>query len=66
MVDQTGLEPTTVLPWATGVMFALIGMFALYVSSRAGGSPMYWIGLAIFGFSILAIFFLISKSSDQE
>jgi hypothetical protein len=65
MVDQTVLKPTTVFPWATGVMLALIGMVALYVSSRAGGSPLYWIGLAIFGFSILAIFFLISRASDQ-
>lgn len=65
MVDQNGLKPETVLPWATGAMFALIGLFALYVSSRANGSPMYWIGLAIFGFSVLAIFFLIAKSSDH-
>lgn len=65
MAERTGLNPTAVLPWATGAMFALIGFFALFVSSRAGGSPMYWIGLGIFGFSVLAIFFLISRYSDQ-
>ena len=66
MADQTELNPNAVLPWTAGAMFALIGFFALLVSSRAGGSLLYWIGLGIFGLSVLAIFFLIARSFDRK
>ena len=47
-------------------MFVLIGFFSLLIASRAGGSPMYWIGLGVFVLSILAIFYLIAKAADHS
>ena len=66
MADLSEEKSSTILPWVSGAMLAIIGIFALYVSSRAGGKPMYWIGLAIFGLSVLANFYLISRSGDPE
>jgi hypothetical protein len=66
MADHSEFNFAGVLPWATGAMFALIGFFALFVSSRAGGSAMYWIGLGIFALTVLAIFFLIAKASEHS
>jgi len=65
MADRSEFQIASALPWASGFMFALIGFFALLVASRAGGSLMYWIGLAIFALAVLAIFFLIAKAADH-
>jgi len=66
MADQHNLDLTTILRWAVGVMFTLIGFFALLVASRAGGSLMYWIGIGMFLLCVLAIFFMIAKSFDSN
>lgn len=50
----------------SGVMFGLIGLVALLISSRADGSPLYWIGLGIFVLCIAGIFFLIHKATSPE
>lgn len=65
MSDRSDFNITPILPWASGAMFVLIGFFALMIASRAGASPMYWIGLAVFVLSTLAIFFLIAKAADH-
>jgi len=66
MSDRSDFDLTPILPWASGGMFALIGFFALLIASRAGGAMTYWIGLGIFVASVLAIFYLIAKSSDHS
>lgn len=47
----------------SGVLFGLIGIVALSLSSRAGGEPLYWIGIGIFVLSIAGIFFLIHRAT---
>jgi hypothetical protein len=64
MADRSEFNITPVLPWASGAMFVLIGFVALLVASRAGGEPLYWIGLGVFVLATLAVFFLISKAAD--
>lgn len=50
----------------SGVMFGLIGLVALVLSSRADGSPLYGIGIGIFVLCIAGIFFLIHKATSHD
>jgi hypothetical protein len=65
--SQTGGSPLTgSLMTLSGVMFGLIGLVALSLSSRAEEAPLYWIGIGVFGLCIAAIFFLIHQATADD
>jgi 2-methylisocitrate lyase-like PEP mutase family enzyme len=47
--------------WIAGAMFAIIGVFSLYLASRAEDKVMYFGGIAFFVATVLFIFWLITK-----
>jgi len=52
--------------WVVGTLFAVIGVFSLYLASKAEDRVMYAGGIAFFIASILFIFWLIKKVTDGK
>jgi 2-methylisocitrate lyase-like PEP mutase family enzyme len=52
--------------WVVGALFAIIGVFSLYLASRAEDKVMYAGGIVFFIASILFIFWLIKKVTDGK
>ncbi|MBK8176164.1 MAG: hypothetical protein IPK66_13165 [Rhodospirillales bacterium] len=52
--------------WVVGFMVAVIGLFALYIASRAEEATMYYTGLAFFVGSVLFNFLQIKQSFDEQ
>lgn len=52
--------------WVVGFMVALIGVFALFISSRAEDLMMYYTGIVFFIASVLFNFLQIKQSYDEQ
>ena len=52
--------------WVVGMMVAVIGLFGLYLSSRAEDAIMYYVGIAFFVGSLLFNFFQIKQAYDDQ
>jgi 2-methylisocitrate lyase-like PEP mutase family enzyme len=52
--------------WVVGTLFAIIGVFSLYLASKAEDQTMYAGGLVFFIASVLFIFWLIKKVTDGK
>jgi 2-methylisocitrate lyase-like PEP mutase family enzyme len=52
--------------WVVGTLFAIIGVFSLYLASKAEDRVMYAGGIVFFIASILFIFWLIKKVTDGK
>ena len=52
--------------WVVGALFAVIGLFSLYLASKAEDQMMYVGGIAFFFASVLFIFWLINKVTDEK
>ena len=51
--------------WVVGFMVAGIGLFALYLSSRAEDAVMYYTGIGFFIASVLFNFLQIKQAYDE-
>lgn len=52
--------------WIIGGLVAIIGLFALFLASRAEESAMYYSGLAFFIGSVLFNFLQIKQVYDEQ
>ena len=52
--------------WIVGGLVMVIGLFGLYLASRADEAIMYYTGLALFGGGVLFIFFQIKQAYKQK
>jgi hypothetical protein len=52
--------------WVVGMMVAGIGLFALYLASRAGDPIMYYTGIGFFIASVLFNFYQIKQAYDEK
>jgi hypothetical protein len=52
--------------WVVGFMVAVIGLFALYLASRAEDSVMYYTGIIFFIGAVLFNFFQIKQVFDRS
>lgn len=52
--------------WVVGFMMAIVGIFALYLASRAHDSIMYYTGIGLFVASVLFNFNLIKQVFDEQ
>jgi hypothetical protein len=52
--------------WVVGFMVAVIGLFALYLASRAEEPIMYYCGLGLFAASVLFNFLQIKQVYDEQ
>jgi hypothetical protein len=52
--------------WVVGFMVAVIGLFALYLASRAGDPVMYYTGISFFIASVLFNFYQIKQTYDEQ
>jgi len=52
--------------WVVGFMMALVGIFALYLASRAHDQIMYYTGLGLFVASVLFNFHQIKQVFDER
>lgn len=52
--------------WVVAVLVTAIGLFGLYLSSRAVESIMYYTGLALFVGAVLFNFVLINQAYDHK
>ena len=52
--------------WIVGSLVIVIGLFGLYLSSRADEQIMYYIGLALFGGAVLFNFFQIKHAYGKH
>ena len=50
--------------WVMGVFVGVLGLVGLVLAAGAHDVPIYGFGLAVFGFAILFVFFLIKRSFD--
>ena len=50
--------------WVVGFMVAVVGLFALYLASRAEDSVMYYTGISFFVASVLFNFYQIKQAYD--
>jgi hypothetical protein len=51
--------------WVVGFMMAVIGLFALYLASRAEDAVMYYTGIGFFIASVLFNFLQIKQAYDE-
>jgi hypothetical protein len=51
--------------WVVGFMVAGIGLFALYLASRAEDATLYYAGIGFFAASVLFNFFQIKQAYDE-
>lgn len=52
--------------WVVGFMTVVIGLFALYLASRASDEVMYYTGIAFFIASVLFNFYQIKQVYDEK
>lgn len=52
--------------WVVGFMVALIGLFALYLASRASDPIMYYTGIVFFIAAVLFNFLQIKQAYDEK
>ena len=52
--------------WIVGGLVMVIGLFGLYLASRADEPIMYYIGLALFGGGVLFNFFQIKQAYKNK
>ncbi len=52
--------------WIVGAMMTVIGLFALYLASRAEDAVMYYSGLGFFVATVLFNFFQIKQVFDEQ
>jgi 2-methylisocitrate lyase-like PEP mutase family enzyme len=52
--------------WIVGALFAIVGVFSLYLASKAEDQMMYAGGIGFFIASVLFIFLLIKKVTDSK
>ncbi len=50
--------------WVVGLMIAGVGLFALYLASRAEDTIMYYTGLGLFVASVLFNFYQVKQAYD--
>jgi hypothetical protein len=51
--------------WIVGFMVAAVGLFALYLASRAEDTIMYYTGISFFVASVLFNFYQIKQAYDE-
>lgn len=51
--------------WIVGFMVAGVGLFALYLASRAEDTTMYYTGISFFVASVLFNFYQIKQTYDE-
>jgi hypothetical protein len=51
--------------WIVGFMVATVGLFALYLASRAEDPVMYYTGISFFVASVLFNFYQIKQAYDE-
>lgn len=52
--------------WVVGAMVAIIGLFALYLASRAHDAVMYYTGIGFFVASVLFNFMQVKQVFDHQ
>ena len=52
--------------WTVGLMIAGVGLFALYLASRAEDTVMYYTGIAFFVASVLFNFYQVKQAYDEN
>jgi hypothetical protein len=52
--------------WVVGAMMAVVGLFALYLASRAEDAVMYYTGIGFFLATVLFNFFQIKQAFDEH
>jgi uncharacterized membrane protein len=52
--------------WVVGAMVTVIGVFALYLASRASDPIMYYTGIAFFIAAVLFNFLLVKQAYDEN
>lgn len=52
--------------WIVGLMMAAVGLFALYLASRAEEATMYYVGIGLFVGSVLFNFYQIKQAYDEQ
>ena len=52
--------------WMVGMMIAGVGLFALYLASRAEDSIMYYVGIGLFVASVLFNFYQVKQTYDEN
>lgn len=52
--------------WVVGLMIAGVGLFALYLASRAEDTIMYYTGLGLFVASVLFNFYQVKQAYDEN
>ena len=50
--------------WIVGLMIAGVGLFALYLASRAEDTIMYYTGIGLFVASVLFNFYQVKQTYD--
>lgn len=52
--------------WVVGAMFVVLGIYGLFIASRAHDDVMYYTGIGVFLASVLFVFFQIKQHYDQR
>ena len=52
--------------WTVGLMIAGVGLFALYLASRAEDTIMYYTGIGLFVASVLFNFYQVKQAYDEN
>lgn len=52
--------------WIVGLMIAGVGLFALYLASRAEDTIMYYTGIGMFVASVLFNFYQVKQAYDEN
>lgn len=52
--------------WVVGLMVGVVGLFALYLASRAADTTMYYAGIGLFVASVLFNFYQIKQAYDEQ
>lgn len=52
--------------WTVGLMIAGVGLFALYLASRAEDTIMYYTGIGMFVASVLFNFYQVKQGYDEN
>lgn len=52
--------------WTVGLMIAGVGLFALYLASRAEDTIMYYTGIGMFVASVLFNFYQVKQAYDEN
>jgi len=52
--------------WVVGIMVAVIGLFALFLASRASDAVMYYTGILFFMAAVLFNFLQVKQVYDEK